>query len=55
MKIDELLAAIRKIQRIPDEAKLEKIADVLSRMDEDHDGAVRIDTVSKVNFFIYLV
>lgn len=48
MKIDELLGAIRKIQKIPDEAKLEKIAGVLGKIDEDHDGSIRVDTVLKV-------
>lgn len=48
MKIDELLGAIRKIQKIPDEAKVEKIAQVLSKIDEDHDGSIRIDTILKV-------
>ncbi|KAK7597905.1 hypothetical protein V9T40_014861 [Parthenolecanium corni] len=48
MKIDELLGAIRKIQKIPDEAKITKIADVLTKIDEDQDGAIRIDTVLKV-------
>lgn len=49
MKIDELLGAIRKIQKIPDEAKVNKIADVLSKIDEDQDGAIRIDTALKVS------
>ncbi|KAK7571118.1 hypothetical protein V9T40_014722 [Parthenolecanium corni] len=48
MKIDELLAAIRKMQKIPDEAKITKIADMLTKIDEDQDGAIRIDAVLRV-------
>lgn len=54
MKIDELIAAIRKIQKIPDEAKLKKISDVLGKIDEDHDGSIRVDTVLKVRRIIKL-
>lgn len=54
MKIDELLGAIRKIQKIPDEAKVSKIADVLSKIDEDQDGAIRIDAVLKVSIKLSL-
>lgn len=54
MKIDELLGAIRKIQKIPDEAKVKKIAEVLSKFDEDQDGAVRIDIVLKVSFVCWV-
>lgn len=48
LRIDELIGAIRKIQKIPDEAKLEKIAAVLGKIDEDRDGSIRVDTVLKV-------
>lgn len=50
MKIDELIGAIRKIQKIPDETKVKKIAEVLNEIDEDHDGSIRIDTVLKVGY-----
>lgn len=49
LRIDELLSAIRKLQKIPDEGKLEKLAEVLGEIDEDHDGSIRIDTVLKVS------
>lgn len=49
LRIDELIGAIRKIQKIPDESNLEKIAAVLGKIDEDRDGSIRVDTVLKVN------
>ena len=54
LRIDELIGAIRKIQKIPDESKLEKIAAVLGKIDEDRDGSIRVDTVLKVdNFYCF--
>ncbi|CAL1292169.1 unnamed protein product [Larinioides sclopetarius] len=46
--INELVLAIRRIQKVSDDTRLQRIADVLERMDVDHDGAVEIDHVLKV-------
>lgn len=54
VKIDELLSAIQKIQTLPDSSKLEKIAEVLSEIDKDHDGLIRIDVVLRVCKFYAL-
>lgn len=50
IKIDELIASVRKLQNIPDEYKLQKISEVLSKIDDDHDGSIRLDTVLKVSY-----
>lgn len=49
IKIDELIASVRKLQNIPDEDKLQKISEILSKIDEDGDGSIRLDTVLKVS------
>lgn len=48
INIDELIGAVRKLQNIPDEYKLQQISEVLSKIDDDHDGSIRLDTVLKV-------
>lgn len=50
INIDELIGAVRKLQNIPDEFKLQQISEVLSKIDDDHDGSIRLDTVLKVRF-----
>ncbi|XP_033209938.1 mitochondrial proton/calcium exchanger protein isoform X2 [Belonocnema kinseyi] len=48
VKIDELIAAIKKIQNVPDEHRLTRIAEVLGKIDDDRDGAIKIEDVLKV-------
>jgi LETM1 and EF-hand domain-containing protein 1 len=48
INIDELIGVVRKLQNIPDEDKLQQISEVLSKIDDDHDGSIRLDTVLKV-------
>lgn len=50
LKIDDIMAAIQKIKDVPDQSRLEKIVKVLRKMDDDHDGSLKIDDVLKVNF-----
>jgi len=50
LKIDDIIAAIQKIKDVPDQSRLEKIVKVLRKMDDDHDGSLKIDDVLKVNF-----
>lgn len=52
IKIDELIGAVRKLQNIPDEYKLQQISEVLDKIDDDHDGSIRLDTVLKVSCLI---
>lgn len=47
--------AIRKLQKVSDDSKLNTIEEVLSKIDEDHDGSVRIDTVAKVSVLFPLL
>lgn len=49
IKIDELIASVRKLQNVPDEEKLQKISEILSKIDDDGDGSIRLDTVLKVS------
>jgi LETM1 and EF-hand domain-containing protein 1 len=48
IKIDELVAAIKQIQNVPDEHRLKRIAEILGKIDDDHDGAIKIEDVLKV-------
>ncbi|KAL1505373.1 hypothetical protein ABEB36_004956 [Hypothenemus hampei] len=48
LKIDDIVAAIQKIKDVPDLSRLEKISKVLRKMDDDHDGSLKIDDVLKV-------
>nr|CAD7457237.1 unnamed protein product [Timema tahoe] len=46
--IEELIASIKQIQKIPDESLVNRISEVLEQMDVDKDGAIRVDHVLKV-------
>ncbi|XP_076279143.1 leucine zipper and EF-hand containing transmembrane protein 1 [Lasioglossum baleicum] len=48
VKIDELITAIKKIQNVPDEHRLQRIVEILAKMDDDRDGAIKIEDVLKV-------
>lgn len=52
LKIDEIMMAIRKIKDVPDESRLNQIANVLAKMDDDRDGSIKIEDVLKVIEFI---
>ena len=46
MSINELVLAMRKIQKLPDETKLQRVVQVL---DEDQDGVIDVSDALKVN------
>ncbi|CAO1404525.1 unnamed protein product [Diamesa tonsa] len=48
VKVDELMGAIRKIQKVSDESVLEQIQKVLGRIDDDKDGHLKVEDVLKV-------
>lgn len=48
IKIDELIASVRKLQNVPDEDKLQTISEILSKIDVG-DGSIKLDTVLKVS------
>lgn len=48
VKIDELVAAIKQIQNLPDESRLKRMSEVLDKIDVDKDGAIKIEDVLKV-------
>lgn len=52
VRIDELIAAIKQIQNIPDDHRLVRIAEILGKIDDDRDGAIKIEEVLKVTSVI---
>lgn len=48
VRIDELLSAIKKLQKVPEDS-LKHIQNILAKMDDDHDGSVKVDEVLKVS------
>lgn len=48
IQIDELMHSIKSLQKVPDDAKLKLIQDVLGRLDDDFDGQLKIDDVLKM-------
>ncbi|EFN72900.1 LETM1 and EF-hand domain-containing protein anon-60Da, mitochondrial [Camponotus floridanus] len=48
VRIDELVAAIKQIQNVPDEYRLKRIAEILEKIDDDRDGSIKIEDVLKV-------
>lgn len=51
IRIDELLNCIRELQKVPDESVVKQISNILGKMDDDHDGSIKIEEVLKVNKF----
>ncbi|XP_031777311.1 mitochondrial proton/calcium exchanger protein isoform X2 [Nasonia vitripennis] len=47
VKIDELIAAIKQIQNVPDNRRLSRITEILGKIDDDRDGAIKIEDVLK--------
>lgn len=48
VSVDEIVQAMRKLQKQPDSERLQKIEAVLAKMDDDHDGVVKVDDVLQV-------
>lgn len=48
VKIDELITAIKRIQSVPDDHRLQRIAEILAKIDDDRDGSIKIEDVLKV-------
>ncbi|GAB0099446.1 Mitochondrial proton/calcium exchanger protein [Sergentomyia squamirostris] len=46
--VDELMSAIKKIQKVDDDAKLHQIYGILGKLDDDRDGRLKVDDVLKV-------
>lgn len=49
LRVDELILAIRKMQKVPDSSRLETIIKVLGKIDADKDGVVKVDDLLKVS------
>lgn len=48
VEIDELIGAIKQFQNVADDARLARIKDILGQIDDDRDGAIKIEDVLKV-------
>ncbi|KAL7032667.1 hypothetical protein ACKWTF_007376 [Chironomus riparius] len=48
VRIDEMMNAIRKIQKVSDESVLLQIEKILGRIDDDRDGSIKVEDVLKV-------
>jgi len=48
VRIDEIVNAIRKMQKLPDEPKLQQIHKMLGKIDIDKDGQLKVDDVLKI-------
>jgi len=48
VSIEELKDAIKRIQKVPDDSLVNRISEVLAKIDIDKDGAIRLDDVLKV-------
>jgi len=46
--VQDLLGAVRGLQKVPDSRMLERISEVVASMDEDSDGVVKLEHVNKV-------
>lgn len=55
LKIDDIMAAIRKIKDVPDESRLQQIKNVLGKIDDDCDGSIKVEDVLKViiKYFVH--
>lgn len=50
LKIEDIVNAIKKIQNVDDNTRLEQIKKVLIKMDDDCDGSIEVEDVLKVRF-----
>lgn len=48
VNIDELIEAIKQIQKVPDDSRLQRIEEILGKIDDDRDGSIKIEDVLKV-------
>ncbi|XP_063708223.1 mitochondrial proton/calcium exchanger protein [Culicoides brevitarsis] len=48
VRIDELMMAIKHIQTVPDASRAEHIEKILGKIDDDHDGKIKVDDVLKI-------
>lgn len=53
LRVDDLITAIHKLQKVPDSSKMESIIKVLGKIDADKDGVVKVDDLLKV-CYIYV-
>jgi len=48
VRIDELIALIRQIQKVPD-GRAERLMEALAKLDDDKDGAISVEDIMKVS------
>lgn len=54
LKIDDIMDAIKKIKKVPDDSRLLQIQHVLSKIDDDQDGSIKVEDVLKVRRFTFV-
>lgn len=54
LKIDDIMTAINQLKGVTDQNKLDQIAKVLQKMDNDKDGSLKIEDVLKVSSLYWL-
>lgn len=52
LRVEDLITAIHKLQKVPDSSKLEGIIKVLGKIDADKDGVVKVDDLLKVCIYM---
>lgn len=50
-----MIQAIQKIRKEPDIARLDRISELLGKIDVDRDGVVKVDDVLKVSLQYYFL
>ena len=50
ISINELVLSMKRLQKVPDDTRLQKIAEVL---DEDKDGQISLSHVLRVSYIVY--
>lgn len=53
--INDMMLSLRRLQKLPDETKLDRIVEVLKALDEDHDGAIDVNLALKVRSILRMI
>lgn len=48
-----MIATIQQIQKVPDDARLERLQEALAKLDDDKDGAIPVDDLLKVQYLSF--
>ena len=51
VSIQHLMSTMKELNKIPDDARMERVSQVLKMMDIDKDGNIELEHALKVHFF----